>query len=405
MGSLSPTTPLSVSGCLLWLNGANAATVTGTTTVTAWADSSGNGNNMTVSGSGVSYASGGVAMTGSGAFYSSLSSLLQNQTGFAVVQYASTIKMDVISLTDSSSTAGLQQTLQGNQQVVTSYGGATVVQSSAGAVSEGAMLLYDYSFAAGVAAYVYANGTQTGTTSTPAALAGAGTVNVGGYGISGEPYKAEGFVGTIYEVILYNSVLTTAQRQLVEGYLAIKWGFQASLPASHPYSVQNYPMCFLRGTRILTPRGYARIEDLKRGQLVETSEGRAVAIAAVKRQRVDLDGGGPSSLQRFYAQPCVLRAGVLGATHDLYLSPRHGVFADGGALVPVGTLPQAERAGLRGWIEYLHLQLEDATADLVANGVPCESFGYRGPRRRRGHPPRSSSCDAAASHECLEGAR
>jgi hypothetical protein len=368
MASLSPTTPLSVSGCLLWLDSADAATVTGTTTVTAWSDRSGNGNNMTAVGGGtISYASNGIVMPGNAAFYSSLSSLLQNQTGFAVVQYSSTASIDIITLTEGSGTGGIQQTLDGNQQIVHAYGGAVVVESSVGAVTEGAMLLYDYTFGAGIAAYVYANGTQTGTSSSPAALTGAGTVNVGGYNHAPD----ESFVGTIYEVILYNSVLTTAQRQLVEGYLAIKWGFQASLPASHPYSVQNFPTCFLRGTQILTPRGYRGIEDLQEGQLVKTSDGRAVPILAVKRQQVNLDGR--ASVQEFFAQPFVLRAGVLGATEDLYLSPRHGVFVDG-ALVPVGKLPQAERAALRGWIEYLHLQLADPSADLVANGVRCEAY-------------------------------
>ena len=43
------------------------------------------------------------------------------------------------------------------------------------------------------------------------------------------------FNGIIYEVLIYNSSLATAQRQAVEGYLAWKWGFQASLVAGHPY--------------------------------------------------------------------------------------------------------------------------------------------------------------------------
>lgn len=41
--------------------------------------------------------------------------------------------------------------------------------------------------------------------------------------------------GNYHEVILYNAVLTTNQRQRVEGYLAWKWGLQNSLPATHPY--------------------------------------------------------------------------------------------------------------------------------------------------------------------------
>ncbi len=40
----------------------------------------------------------------------------------------------------------------------------------------------------------------------------------------------------IYEVVVFNNIiLTSAQRQQVEGYLAWKWGTQASLPSTHPF--------------------------------------------------------------------------------------------------------------------------------------------------------------------------
>jgi hypothetical protein len=39
----------------------------------------------------------------------------------------------------------------------------------------------------------------------------------------------------IGELIVYNTSLTTTQRQQLEGYLAWKWGLQASLPADNPY--------------------------------------------------------------------------------------------------------------------------------------------------------------------------
>jgi hypothetical protein len=41
--------------------------------------------------------------------------------------------------------------------------------------------------------------------------------------------------GFIAEVLIYNSVLSTTNRQVIEGYLAQKWGIQASLPVAHPY--------------------------------------------------------------------------------------------------------------------------------------------------------------------------
>jgi hypothetical protein len=52
--------------------------------------------------------------------------------------------------------------------------------------------------------------------------------------INGSSFQAN-LVGKISEVIVYNVGLSVAQRQTVEGYLAWKWGLQASLPATHPY--------------------------------------------------------------------------------------------------------------------------------------------------------------------------
>jgi hypothetical protein len=39
----------------------------------------------------------------------------------------------------------------------------------------------------------------------------------------------------IGELIVYNTSLTTIQRQQIEGYLAWRWGLQANLPADNPY--------------------------------------------------------------------------------------------------------------------------------------------------------------------------
>jgi hypothetical protein len=53
---------------------------------------------------------------------------------------------------------------------------------------------------------------------------------------------ASGRVTLYYgEVLLYNSVLNTNERQQIEGYLAWKWGLQSSLPANHPYKSSPIP--------------------------------------------------------------------------------------------------------------------------------------------------------------------
>jgi hypothetical protein len=45
----------------------------------------------------------------------------------------------------------------------------------------------------------------------------------------------------IYEYVGFNTVLTTAQQQAVEGYLATKWGLQSSLSNGHPYKTTPLP--------------------------------------------------------------------------------------------------------------------------------------------------------------------
>lgn len=41
--------------------------------------------------------------------------------------------------------------------------------------------------------------------------------------------------GYIAEVCIFNSILSSTNRQLTEGYLAWKWGIQGNLPSGHPY--------------------------------------------------------------------------------------------------------------------------------------------------------------------------
>ena len=42
----------------------------------------------------------------------------------------------------------------------------------------------------------------------------------------------------IFETVVVSAVLSTADRQKVEGYLAWKWGLVANLPVSHPYKIK-----------------------------------------------------------------------------------------------------------------------------------------------------------------------
>ena len=56
-------------------------------------------------------------------------------------------------------------------------------------------------------------------------------LTVGATSTGAEPYE-----GTVGELIVFNTKLATYQRQVLEGYLAAKWGLQASLPSTHPFT-------------------------------------------------------------------------------------------------------------------------------------------------------------------------
>ncbi len=58
-----------------------------------------------------------------------------------------------------------------------------------------------------------------------------GTVTVGGASAN----SARRFAGAVAEIVVTDEVLSTADRERLEGYLAHAWGTAASLPAGHPY--------------------------------------------------------------------------------------------------------------------------------------------------------------------------
>ena len=60
-------------------------------------------------------------------------------------------------------------------------------------------------------------------------------VNSTKFFIGGRWNQGTNLTGHVAETVVYSTVLSTSNRQKVEGYLAWKWGLQASLPSAHPY--------------------------------------------------------------------------------------------------------------------------------------------------------------------------
>jgi hypothetical protein len=88
---------------------------------------------------------------------------------------------------------------------------------------------------------VYQTGTQIQSIATISAMYDA----TNGYSLGGlnngddsAPYPYR-LYGNIAEVILFNTALSTNQRQQIEGYLAYKWGLTSTLLATHPFKTFN----------------------------------------------------------------------------------------------------------------------------------------------------------------------
>jgi hypothetical protein len=136
------------------------------------------------------------------------------------------------------------------------------------------------------------------------------------------------------------------------------------------------PSCFVKGTRILTPQGEARIEDLRIGDLVATVRGEDLPLKWLGRNAYKKSGPAwpksviPIRLSRFAIDENTPHT-------DLYLSPAHALLIDG-SLIPVtyfvnGTsIVPAIPPGMET-IEYFHIVF-DTHEVIWAEGVPAETF-------------------------------
>src|SRR5262245_36305811 len=111
-------------------------------------------------------------------------------------------------------------------------------------------------------------------------------------------------------------------------------------------------VCFLRGTRIWTPDGERRVEDLRINDLVVTSLGEAKPIQWVWGRRFERQNGQkwPISIAPIRVAPSAL--GPNTPHRELFLSQYHCLYLDG-VLIPVvdllnnKTITRCSAEGLR----------------------------------------------------------
>lgn len=131
-------------------------------------------------------------------------------------------------------------------------------------------------------------------------------------------------------------------------------------------------VCYLAGTRILTPTGPVAIEALRPGDLVATRDGGLRPIRWIGTQTLLALGA------RGMLAPVCIRPGALGdnqPTHDLWVSPGHAVLV-GEHLVCAYLLLNGTtivQPAHTGQIRYFHLDLGDHHC-VLAEGAWAESY-------------------------------
>ncbi len=241
--------PRTITGLQLWLDAADTSsssmTVSGTT-ITQWRDKSGNGNHTT---------------GGSG----SVSLLLNAVNGLPVASFTNTffsgavtsftgtqLQCFAVAMMNSSSTAYGRIFSLGRPGVHDFNDTTTTFIFARNNFSSQLMIGRNSSYLAintpgylipylvqgghnGSTEFIGVNGTLSPATQNTGVGSG---FNINAYGVGTNVNTGDTggyWYGYIAEVIYYTGLLTTLQRQQVEGYLAWKWGLQGNLPAGHPF--------------------------------------------------------------------------------------------------------------------------------------------------------------------------
>ena len=243
--SLWPFSPQSIPGLSLWLDAADRSSMTFSsgTTVTQWKDKSGNGNNATAN-TGITWAANGVGtnlpamtFTGNQWFLGNISITGEQLTAFCIFNMTSlgesTPYSRILSLAapdafdyDSISYISIALNDEPSGQFLTWRNNEVSVVYITYGTNE-----LTTTWADGSTLNMSQYGGEPNTT-----LGSSGNFNVSSYAIGSSTDTNDGHLyGYISEIIVYNSSLSTFQRQQVEGYLAQKWELQENLPTTNPY--------------------------------------------------------------------------------------------------------------------------------------------------------------------------
>ena len=235
--------PTSISNCSLWLDGKDTSStsmsLTGNT-VNTWKDKSGNGYNYTQSSYSTSLPPLSNIATGTGVYFGS-------QQGLYNTTFPFPTSYTIFAIANQTTNSGSYQYILHapyNADYVIFFGSLNG-NFATFAGSSGWNDVNANSPNSSIATTSVLCCTNNGTTLTPyfntVAMTTKTGTNVAATGITlgdtDTAHPRQPWLGTVGEIIIFNSVIGTTQRQQIEGYLAWKWGLTASLPSSHPYAL------------------------------------------------------------------------------------------------------------------------------------------------------------------------
>ena len=251
-----PFKPTDIGGCQLWLDASDSTTISLTgSTVTQINDKSGNSNNTSSSTGTVTYAAGGLnsrpafSFNATGGFRGPISITGTTLTAFTVATLNSGVNYNGRLLGLANATQNDYAYATTGQPFFCRNGGPNVSGYRNNTYMSYQINTFDTPFI-GTSQFTGSSNITSinGTPGTAVADAnGSFSITKYGFGCEGLSDAGVNWYGYCSEMILYNSLLSTAQRQQVEAYLAQKWGLRQQLSPGHPgitaivYSSQPIP--------------------------------------------------------------------------------------------------------------------------------------------------------------------
>jgi len=225
----------------------------------------------------------------------------------------------------------------------------------------------------GLASFADGGSDQNFVFTGPGTIAFNGTADAHAIAITNFGYRDEILAPSLAqaETLLKNSLTFTTPLPPAETLAIVS---TASVAAIIAEANNDVPPCFARGTRILTPAGYAPVESLRPGDLVITLAGKPEKLKWVGHRGIDLaDHRRPEAVRPIRVKANAISDGI--PAFDIRLSPDHALFL-GGQLIPVKYLVNnatilREKNCLA--VTYFHLEL-DSHNIILAENLPAETY-------------------------------